>query len=229
MDLPLNLVRAKFKKRLNRFTAVMDIGGEEVLSHVANSGRLGELLIPDYVMWLKFVESSIRKTKFDLVLVDMGTTLCSVDSRLPNALLHEGILQNVITPFRDFESIRREVTYGDSRFDLFLSRPGTECFIEVKSVTLVEDRIALFPDAPTARGSKHLRGLITARNEGYRSCVVFVIQRSDADSLTVQTDSDPEFANTLSQAIEAGVEAYAYTCKVTNEWVHIHKSVPINL
>jgi sugar fermentation stimulation protein A len=229
MDLPLNLVRAKFKKRLNRFTAVMDIDGEEVLSHVANSGRLGELLIPDYVMLLRAVESPTRKTKFDLVLVDMGTTLCSVDSRMPNALLQESIQQNFITPFSGFENIRREVTYGASRFDLFLSRPGTECFIEAKSVTLVENRIALFPDAPTVRGSKHLRGLMTARSEGYRSCVVFVIQRSDADSLTVQAGSDSEFARTLCKAIEEGVEAYAYICKVTKERIQIHKAVPINL
>jgi sugar fermentation stimulation protein A len=229
MELPSNLVRAKFKKRLNRFVAVMDVDGEEVMSHVANSGRLRELLIPDYIMLLHPVTSLTRKTKFDLVLVDIGTTLCSVDARVPNLLLQEGLERNVVTPLRDFEDIRREVTYGDSRFDLLLSNGKTECFIEAKSVTLVEDKVALFPDAPTARGSKHLRGLIAAKNEGYRCGVVFVIQREDADSLTIQADSDPEFANTLSQAIEEGVEAYAYTCKVSTESIQLYRSVRINI
>ena len=227
MDLPRNLLQGAFIRRLNRFAALMNVMGNEVMVHVANSGRLSELLIPEHTMWVAPVNSSHRKTSFDLQLVQMGMTLCSADARLPNFLMEEAIRGDSIYEFTEYTDIRREVSYEDSRFDLFLKKDGSQCFIETKSVTLVEDRIALFPDAPTSRGTKHVNGLIRAKKEGYRSSVVFIVQREDADKFRVQEGSDPDFYYTLREAIQCGVEVYAYCCRVSLNDIAISKRIPL--
>ncbi|MCH8897466.1 MAG: DNA/RNA nuclease SfsA, partial [Chloroflexi bacterium] len=180
MKLSPDLVEATFIRRLNRFAANLEVDGREVMAHLANSGRLGELLVPGYRMLLTPVAGDHRKCPFDLALVDLGFTLCSADARLPNVLLAEAIESGRVAEFQGYSRVRREVTYGDSRLDMLLEGPGQSCFVETKSVTLVEDGLALFPDAPTLRGVKHLNSLIHAKEEGYRAAVVFVIQRSDA-------------------------------------------------
>ena len=227
MDLPRNLVPGTFIRRLNRFAALMDVGGNEVMVHVANSGRLGELLIPEHTMWLSPVDSSHRKTAFDLALVQMETNLCSADSRLPNFLIEEAIRGKHIHEFCGYPDIKREVSYSDSRFDLFLKNAESHCFIETKSVTLVEDRIALFPDAPTSRGTKHVNGLIRAKQEGYRSAVVFIVQREDADMCRIQKESDPDFYHALRNAMQSGVDVYAYSCRVSLTDITISKRIPL--
>jgi len=227
MDLPKNLISGTFIRRLNRFAALMDVNGNETMVHVANSGRLGELLIPEYTMWLAPVDSSHRKTAFDLALVQMETDLCSADSRLPNFLLEEAIQGELIQDFTGYIDIRREVSYEDSRFDLFLKNKESQCFIETKSVTLVEDRVALFPDAPTSRGTKHVNGLIRAKQEGYRSAVVFIVQREDVDKCRIQEESDPDFYYALRDAMQYGVEVYAYSCRVSLSDIEITKRIPL--
>ena len=227
MDLPRNLVPGTFIRRLNRFAALMDVGGSEVMVHVANSGRLGELLIPEHTMWLSPVDSNHRKTAFDLALVQMETNLCSADSRLPNFLIEEAIRCEYIYEFCGYPDIKREVSYSDSRFDLFLKNEESHCFIETKSVTLVEDRIALFPDAPTSRGTKHVNGLIRAKQEGYRSAVVFIVQREDADMCRIQEESDPDFYHALRNAMQSGVDVYAYSCRVSLTDITISKRIPL--
>ncbi len=156
MKLSPDLVEATFVRRLNRFAANLAVDGREVMVHLANSGRLGELLRPGYRMLLKPVAGDNRKCPFDLALVDLGFTLCSADARLPNVLVAEAIESGRVAEFQGYSRVRREVTYGDSRLDMLLEGPGQpcfrSCFIETKSVTLVEDGLALFPDAPTLRG-----------------------------------------------------------------------------
>lgn len=229
MKLPADLVRGAFIRRLNRFAALVDVDGQEQMVHLPNSGRLHELLVPGYGMLLRPVGGDHRKCPYDLSLVDLGFTLCSADARLPNTLATEAIEERRVPEFADYTAVRREVTYTDSRLDLFLEGHDPPCFIETKSVTLVEDGRALFPDAPTLRGVKHLNTLIHARSEGYRAAAMFVIQRGDAEDFTPYDDADPLFGQTLRQAAGSGVEILAYRCAVTTGEITLAGRIPVLL
>ena len=159
MKLGPGLVDGRFITRLNRFAALVDVGGEEVMAHVANSGRMQEMFVPGYPVRLKPVGGDHRKTKYDLALVQMGGSLASADARLPNSLVAEALEEGALSQFRGYPTVRREVTFGESRLDLMLEGEAGLCYIETKSVTLVVDGAGLFPDAPTTRGAKHMRSL----------------------------------------------------------------------
>ena len=224
------LVEARFVERLNRFAAVMDCGGEQVMVHIANSGRLRELFTPENAMYLTPADpSSNRKTAYDLTLVGIGDILVSADARAPNALLAESLEGGHLEAFRGYESMTREVKAHDSRLDLRLSGPTGVCYVEAKSVTLVEDGIALFPDAPTTRGAKHVRTLAALVAEGHRAAAVFVLQRLDAVALRPDAASDPEFHRTLIQAVSSGVQVYAYNCRVSLSEIRINEPIPVLL
>jgi len=228
--LPRNLKKATFVERLNRFAMLADVDGQQVLCHVANSGRLRELLSPDNTLWLTPApEGADRKTTHDLRLVGIGGVLVSGDARLPNHLLREAIESGRLPEFGGFDEVRSEVTYGDSRLDLVLTGKDASCLVEAKSVTLVENRVALFPDAPTSRGRKHVLNLCNAVGEGYRGAVVFVVQRPDADSLEPNVTSDPKLYDALLEAEAVGVEIYAYTCRVSLEEISITDRIPVRL
>ncbi len=228
MELAQPLVPAEFVTRLNRFVLVARVEGEEVVAHVANSGRLAELLSPANPLYLsRAPKGSQRKTSFDLVLVEVDGTLVSADARLPNRLLEEAIMCDCIEQFSGYEDRRREVTCGKSRFDFMMSRGDERLFVEVKSVTLVEDGVGLFPDSPTTRGRKHVQGLKDIVLEGGRGAVVFVVQRPDVKGFSPNTSADPEFWKALDEAMEAGVEAYAFRCSVTKSSIAIQAQIPI--
>ena len=224
-----SLLEGRFIRRLNRFAALVEVSGREVMVHVANSGRLGELLVPGFRMLLNPVAGEHRKCPYDLALVDLGFTLISADARLPNALFAEAVEQGRLAEFSGYSKIRREVVFGESRLDLLLEGPGPSCYVETKSVTLVENGIARFPDAPTTRGVKHLNHLARAVAAGYRAAVVFVIQRPDARCLQPHDTADPEFGETLRRVVESGVEALAYRCRVTTSEITLSQQVPIEL
>ena len=236
MRLP-DLVESRFVRRLNRFAALVNVDGIETMVHVANSGRMKELLVEGCRMYLKPVSGDHRKTAFDLALVDLGNTLqagsgqplASADARLPNVLLHESLAKGSLRHFKDYDTIRREVVYHDSRLDLALEGPGGRCYIEAKSVTLVQDDVGLFPDAPTTRGTKHVLSLLRATREGHRAAVVFVVQRNDAHALVPNDAADPEFGRALRHAVSEGVETYAYRCRVTTEEVVLSDELPVYL
>ena len=223
------LVEARFLHRLNRFAAVVDLQGKETLVHVANSGRMHELFVVGNVCWLRPARGEHRKTAYDLALVDIGDTLVSADARLPNHLVHRAFREGRLPQFADYLECHTEVTYGESRLDLALRGPSGTCFVETKSVTLVEDGAALFPDAPTTRGRKHVFSLMRAVAEGCRAAVVFVIQRDDAQFFRPHYDADPEFGQALRQAVDAGVEAYAYTCTVSLDEVRLADALEVRL
>jgi sugar fermentation stimulation protein A len=213
-------------KRDNRFRATVLVAGREAQAHVPNSGRLADLLTPNRPIWLTPSAAPHRRTAFDLKLVEVGPSLVSVDARLPNQLFAEAIESGRLSGFA-FPEIEREVTRGHSRLDFRLSGPVGVCWVETKSVTLVEDGVALFPDVPTERGSKHLRALIELRRLGDRAAAVFIIQRPDARGLTPHERADPLFAATLRRAVEAGVEARAFACEVTLDSIAIAGEVPV--
>ena len=228
MKLPQPLVQAEFVNRLNRFALVATFEGVEVVAHVANSGRLGELLLPDNPLYLSHAPvGSKRKTSFDLVLVEVDGTLVSADARLPNRLVEEAIMSDGIEQFSGYEDSRREVTHGKSRFDFMLGGGDERLFIEVKSVTLVDDGMGLFPDSPTTRGRKHVEGLKDIVLEGCRGAVVFVVQRPDVKGFSPNISADPEFWVAMDDAMEAGVEVYAFRCSVTMFDIAIQKQIPI--
>jgi sugar fermentation stimulation protein A len=229
LDLDANLVEGHFLERLNRFAAVVEIDGQQEMVHVANSGRMRELLHPGRRVLLKPAPGDHRKTRYDLALVDLGSTLASADARLPNALVAEGLEQARLTHFRAYSHLRREATFGDSRLDLLLEGTSGKCYIETKSVTLVVDGVALFPDAPTSRGLKHLHSLAQAKAQGDRAAVIFVVQRDDARAFSTNDDADPQFSQGLREAIASGVEAYAYRCRVSARDITLSDELPIEL
>ena len=215
MDYPAPLVRARFLRRDNRFRATVLLDGQKVAAHVPNSGRLGELFIPGTPVYLLPQPRLDRRTPFDLVLVRRGTNLVSVDARMPNRLFAESLREGRLPEFSDNTQVRREVRRGASRLDfLLVESTGERCWVETKSCTLVEDGVALFPDAPTTRGQRHLYELAQAVSAGDQATVAFVIQRSDAYVFSPHPQADPEFKRWLRAADRAGVAIRAYVCQV---------------
>jgi sugar fermentation stimulation protein A len=225
MELP-KLVCGHFLRRDNRFRATVIVDGQEVWAHVPNSGRLTELFTPNRPVWLAPAGAPNRKTAFDLKLAEFDSVLVSVDARLPNPLLEEALNGDRISGL-DYVKVEREITRGDSRLDFRLSGPEGVCWVETKSVTLVEDGVGLFPDAPTSRGRKHVQELIDARQSGDRATVAFVIQRPDAKRFRPHVEADPDLALALRQAAEAGVEVRAFTCNVSMEAIAIADEIPV--
>ena len=180
-------------------------------------------------MYLRAAGGGHRKTAYDLALVDLGPFLCSADSRLPPYLVQEAFQAGKLNLFVDYDSLRREVRLEESRIDLVLSGPKGRCYIETKSVTLVEKGVGLFPDAPTERGRKHLLSLTKAVKAGHRAAVVFVVQRPDAKAFSTNDAADPKFSETLRWAITMGVEAYAYRCQVSRRSISLSSQIPVEL
>ena len=225
------LLEGSFVVRENRFRARVRLGEEEVPVHVANSGRLSELLLPGQQVLLGEARAPHRVTDYDLLMVRLPHTLVSIDARLPNQLFEEALERRVLPEFAGMSMGRREVGYGESRLDFLLGAEDScgSCLVEVKSVTLVQEGIGRFPDAVTERGRRHLRELARAREEGRRAAVVFVIQREDAGALAPHYESDPLFGEVLREVAVDGVEVYALTCRVTSTEITLDRQVPVLL
>jgi sugar fermentation stimulation protein A len=218
-----------FTKRVNRFLASINIDGRDVHAHVPNSGRMGELLTPGRTVKLRERVSQKRKTRFDLSLVDYNGCLVSIDARLPGVLLAESIGNTGFSEFSGYSLLGREVSYRSSRIDLLLGRKRRRCLAETKSVTLVRGGMALFPDAPTTRGTKHVLDLTEATKEGYTAWIVFICQREDARSLAPHESADSRFAEALRIAHDAGVKLFAFNCKVTQREITLKDRIPVIL
>ncbi len=227
MRLPPALLEARFVRRLNRFAALVTVDGDERMVHVANSGRMQELLQAGNRVLLAPVRGMGLKTTHYLALVDLGHTLVSADARLPPYLVYEALAEGRLPQFAGYTSFRREVVFGESRLDLLLEGPQGLCYMEVKSVTLVEGGTGLFPDAPTTRGAKHVRSLAQALGEGHRAAVVFVVQRGDATAFAPNDAADPAFGEALRLAHAQGVEVYAYRCQVSQRAVMLADELPV--
>jgi sugar fermentation stimulation protein A len=229
MKIAAKLIPATFIKRDNRFRVTVRVEGHLVWAHLPNSGRLRELLVPGRRVLLAAAQAPGRLTAYDLLMVDLDGTLVSIDARLPSRLLYETLQAGRLEEFAGYAQVRREVTYGQSRLDLVLEGgpDGGQCFIEAKSVTLVKEGVAFFPDAPTQRGRRHLGELARARAEGHRTAVVFVVQRDDTIRFSPHDEADPAFGQALREAAKAGVEVYAYKCRVSEEEVALDAPLPV--
>ena len=202
---------AVFITRKNRFIASVELNGKTEDVHVKNTGRLKELLIPGCRSYVVRSSNGKRRTAYDLIAVETYHGVVNIDSMAPNEIA--GDIFRTIYPGISF--IRREVAYSDSRFDYYFESEGRRAFAEVKGCTLLEGDTALFPDARTARGGKHLEGLIRAREEGYEAAVLFVCTMKGAKRFSPNREADPEFADALEKASLKGVRIYAYDCVVT--------------
>ncbi len=223
------LVPARFVRRLNRFLAEVEVEGRSERAHVRNSGRLRELLTPGRKVWLEPGVAAGRATRFTLALARTSGGYVSLDAHLPNRLVEAALRRGRLPGFRGYRLIRREPRVGANRADFLLGRGGRQCLVEVKSVSLLREGIALFPDAPTLRGRVHLGHLIAARRREMGAAVVFVIQRGDAEAFAPHRDADPEFAALLEACAHAGVRLLALTCRVTPRGVAIARRVPVRI
>ena len=221
-----NMVPGTFLSRPNRFIADVEIDGQAEVVHVKNTGRCRELLPPGAEVWCQRSANPSRKTKFDLITVRKGGRLINMDSQAPNIAAKEWLASGGLGTV---ESLRPETVHGDSRFDFSFTLEGTPCFLEVKGVTLEEGGVCAFPDAPTERGAKHLRGLTEAAKARFGPYVLFVIQMADVEYLHPNDATDPNFGAALREAAANGVNVLAVDCAVTVDGMNIRKQVPVRL
>ena len=229
MLLGKQIVDGIFLDRPNRYLAHVEIEGREIKAHVPDPGRLPGLMIPGRQVRLVYNPGPKRKTDYSLVLVRHGSIWVSVYPVFANKLIENELAGNKLSCLSGYKNFQREVKCGESRFDFRLDFLVDRMFLEVKSVSLVENGEGKFPDAPTERGVKHLKGLIDLRKKGFRTAVIFVSQRSDARSITTNDKIDPLFGEWLRKAKRASVELYGYNCRVTKNTVSIKKEIPINV
>lgn len=221
-----NMIPGEFISRPNRFIAHVRIRGEEEICHVKNTGRCRELLTPGATVWCREWDNPNRKTKFDLIAVQKGERLINMDSQAPNAAAKEWLLSGGLG---EISELKGEYTHGDSRFDFSFIKDGKRCFLEVKGVTLEHDGVCAFPDAPTERGVKHLRGLTKLAREGYGAFVLFVVQMADVKYLHPNDETDPAFGEALRSAAAAGVTVLAMDCAVAENTMEIRLPVLVKL
>ncbi len=205
-----NISEGKFLSRPNRFIALVELDGKTETVHVKNTGRCKELLTENAVVYLEKSDNPQRKTKYDLIAVQKGNLLINMDAQAPNRVFAEWANENI----EDLMLLKSEVTYGDSRFDFYLEIQNERAFVEVKGVTLEQDGVVMFPDAPTERGVKHLKGLRRAIKDGYGAMVVFVVQMEQAHLFCPNKATHPAFAEELKRAKDDGVIVRALNCKV---------------
>lgn len=220
-----NIYKGIFLERPNRFIAICEIDGKKEICHVKNTGRCRELLQKGATVYLEKSSNPNRKTQYDLVSVQKNSKLINMDSQMPNYVVVESL--NKI--FDDIIFVKQEYKYGNSRFDIYVETKTEKIFVEVKGVTLENDGVVRFPDAPTERGIKHLKELQKAVKEGYKACVVFLVQMQDVKYFEPNYETHPEFAKELKNAYENGVEILVYDSCVTPTEIKLNKKVKIKM
>lgn len=209
----MDYVKGIFKARPNRFIAEVEVEGHLEIAHVPNTGRCKELLVDGAAVWLKPSDNPNRKTKFSLHFVENKGVLVSLFSQQANSIVYDAIINGKIKELLGYSFHQREKTVNNSRIDIYLKDSNDmSCFVEVKGVTLIVDGEARFPDAPTERGSKHLKELIKLKKEGNRCVVFFLIQHPAGNFFRPNWENDPVFSETLNEAYDEGVEILVYKC-----------------
>lgn len=231
-----DLVKAIFRNRANRFIAEVEIDGEIVKAHLPNTGRCKELLIDGTTVYLKPSDNPNRKTKYSLYLIENNGALVAMYSQQASKIVIDAILNDKVKELSDYDIVEAEKTIGNSRIDIYLANldndnnPIDETYVEVKSVTLIKDGIAQFPDAPTERGRKHLEELISLKKEGIRAVVFFLIEHPNGNSFKPNWENDPKFSQTLNKAYSEGVEILVYKTENTLESIElVGESLDFNL
>lgn len=226
------IVKGIFKERPNRFIAHVEIDGKLEVVHVKNTGRCREILKPGVIVYLEESDNPNRKTKYDLVAavkeeLPWENKIINIDSQVPNQVAEEWLKKGNI--FSSEAVIKREVTYGESRFDFYIEDGGRKAFLEVKGVTLEYDGKASFPDAPTLRGVKHINELMGCMEKGYEAHILFVIQMKGISTFSSNDITHPEFGQVLRQAKAAGVKIVAMDCEASEDGLEIRDEVRVVL
>ncbi len=222
-----NMKSGIFLSRPNRFIANIEIDGKPQVCHVKNTGRCKELLTDRARVFLSESDKPERKTKYDLISVYKGETLINMDSQVPNKVFHEWLLKGNL--FKNATYIKPEFKYKNSRFDFYVETHQTKNFVEVKGVTLEKDGVAMFPDAPTERGVKHINELIEAKAEGYGAYIAFIVQMKGVREFTPNYETHRAFGEALCRADAAGVKIICLDCNVTESSIEIDDMVRIKL
>lgn len=221
--------KAIFLKRPNRFVAHVRLEGREEIVHVKNTGRCKEILVEGTPVVLEDSCNKERKTRYSLIAGYKGDTLINIDSQVPNAVVYEAIKNRQLREFSDAAMIKREVGFENSRFDLYFEGENRKGFIEVKGATLEMDGVAMFPDAPTERGTRHVYEMIKAVEQGYEGYILFLVQMKGIRYFTPYAHRDPDFAKALRIANEKGVTVIAYDAVVTEDEIVIGEKVEVRL
>lgn len=220
-----NIVKGKFINRPNRFIANCEIDSQYQICHVKNTGRCKELLTENATVYLNKSDNANRKTLYDLIAVEKNGRIVNIDSQIVNSVC----IEHLPKMFDDILFIKPECKYGNSRFDIYLETKDEKIFIECKGVTLEKDGVALFPDAPTERGVKHLKELQKAVSDGYKVFVLFVIQMDNVLHFEPNRLTHPEFAEELKRAQDNGVNILAFDCNVTENEITADKEIYVKL
>ena len=220
-----NIISGNFIERPNRFIAYVEIDGKKEKCHVKNTGRCKELLVPGARTVLAVSDKPERSTAYDLIAVYKGEMLVNIDSQVPNGVVAESIRS--IPGFENIDEVRPEYNYGDSRFDIFARSGSSRKLMEVKGVTLEKDGTALFPDAPTERGLKHVRELEASLDDGYEAYIMFLIQMTGPSVFSPHYEMHEEFASEVEKAHAAGVKVLAYDCNVSEDSISLRAPVKI--
>lgn len=218
-----NILKATFIERPNRFIAVIELDGKREVCHVKNTGRLKELLLPDATVWVEHCPLESRKTKYDLIAVQKGDQIINIDSQAPNKIAAEWLRSGGL--FSPESTLKSEVKCGESRFDLWID----DTWIEVKGITLNQQGIARFPDAPTLRGVKHLNELASIAKNGGKAMILFIVQMKGIHQVEPNDQTHPEFGEALRNAAKAGVKILAVDCKVAPDEIVADQILPVCL
>lgn len=224
-----NIEKGTFIKRPNRFIAHVLVDGKEEIVHVKNTGRCKEILKEGATVILERASNPNRKTRYSIIAAYKDRLLINIDSQVPNDVIYNVLKEGLLTEFGHPLEVKKEVTYRNSRFDLYCNNQNGVSFIEVKGVTLEEEGKAMFPDAPTERGRKHILEMIQAVEEGYQGYIFFLIQFQGAKYFTPNKKTDPEFARVLRLAKEKGVKVLAYDSQVTENSIKLNQEIPVIL
>ena len=224
------LVHGRLIKRFKRFLADVRLDdGTEVVAHCTNSGSMKSCLENGAEVYLTPVTDPKRRTKFTWEMIKINGSWVGINTGNPNKLAFEAIAAGLIPELSGYTNVKREVVFGDSRFDVFAENETEKCFVEVKNVSLKEGKYALFPDAVTTRGQKHLKTLMEVKAAGIRAVMLYIVQRTDVDIFAPAIEIDPEYAKVLKQAVNAGVEVIVLQVEVTPEGIYIKKKLPVEI
>ena len=230
MKFDSELIHGTLIKRYKRFLADIKLDdGSVVIAHCPNSGSMKSCLESGAEVYLALVNDQKRRTKFTWEMIRINGKWIGINTLHPNRLVYDAITEGKIEHLKGFTNVQREVKFGDSRFDVYAENESEKCFIEVKNVTLKEGNYALFPDAVTTRGQKHLRTLVEVKKAGMRAIMFYVIQRSDVDIFAPAKEIDPDYANELKVAVENGVEVFVVWAKVTPTGIELMEKLPVEI
>lgn len=230
MKFTTKLIKGKLIRRYKRFLADVELeDGSVVIAHCTNSGSMKSCIEEGAPVYLTPANDPKRKTKYSWEMIFINNGWIGVNTMIPNKLAYDAIVEGSIDKLTGYSTVKREVKFGDSRFDIFCENNTEKCFVEVKNVTMKVGDYALFPDAVTTRGRKHLETLIEVKNQGMRAVMLYVIQRMDVEIMGVATDIDPGYAESLKKAIDAGVEVIAVQAKVSPDGIEIAKELIVDI